>query len=278
MLARVLSGLVMGVGVLALLLLAPWWAFVLFTAIVALIGHDEYHRMVRPDGSSGIKWLFALIPAWFCLEPALIQMNVLQTRSGSFGWTAAFLLIALVRLSRALPLETSVQKMSFDLLGVMYLGATLPALIQLRLLDLEQGWGWVLLTMLVTFGGDTGGYFAGRALGKHKLAPKLSPKKTIEGYLGGVALGGVGVWVAQSSFAVCADLTLIDGIILGGVGVSLGVAGDLFESMLKRATGVKDSGTLIPGHGGVLDRVDALLFVSPFIYFYLTTLKPLLAS
>jgi phosphatidate cytidylyltransferase len=132
--------------------------------------------------------------------------------------------------------------------------------------------------MLITFGGDTGGYFVGRAFGKHKLAPQLSPKKTIEGYLGGVALGGMGVWVAQSSFAVCADLTLIDGIILGCVGVTLGVAGDLFESMLKRATGVKDSGTLIPGHGGVLDRVDALLFVSPFVYFYLTTLKPFLAS
>ena len=278
MLARVLSGLVMGIGVLALLLLAPWWAFVLFTVMVALVGHDEYHRMVRPDGSNGIKWLLAGLPVWFCLEPALIKVGILSAGSGSAGWTWTFLFIALVRLSRALPLETSVQKMSFDLLGAVYLGATLPALIQLRLLDETQGWGWVLLTMLITFGGDTGGYFVGRALGKHKLAPKLSPKKTIEGYLGGVALGGLGVWVAQSSFEVCTNLTLIDGIILGGVGVSLGVAGDLFESMLKRATGVKDSGTLIPGHGGVLDRVDALLFVSPFVYFYITTLKPFLAS
>ena len=277
MLTRILSGLVMGGGVLTLLLFLPWIAFVLFTVVVMLIGYNEYHQMTRPEGAGWVRWLFALIPLWLCLEPALLQEKYLNASLGNYAWTGAFLFIALVRLTRALPLETSVQKMSFDLLGVVYLGTTLPSLIQLRLLDLEKGWGWVLLTMLITFGGDTGGYFAGRALGKHKLAPRLSPKKTIEGYIGGVLLGCIGVWVAQQSFEVCADLTLIDGLILGCVGVSLGVAGDLFESMLKRATGVKDSGTLIPGHGGVLDRVDALLFVSPFVYLYITTLKPLFA-
>jgi phosphatidate cytidylyltransferase len=156
-------------------------------------------------------------------------------------------------------------------MGVIYLGATLPSLLSLRLLEESTDGhkiGWVLLTMCVTFGGDTGGYFAGKFLGKHKLAPNLSPKKTIEGYIGGLLLGTGGAFLAKAYFPACSQLSTVDCLILGMVGVTIGVAGDLFESLFKRATGVKDSGTLIPGHGGVLDRVDALLFVSPFVYYY----------
>ena len=128
--------------------------------------------------------------------------------------------------------------------------------------------------MLITSGGDTGGYFAGRTFGgklfgEKRLAPQLSPKKTWEGYLGGIILGTGGAFLAQSQFTICNVLSLWDCIILGFLGVSLGVAGDLFESLMKRSAGVKDSGTLIPGHGGVLDRIDALLFVSPVLYLYL---------
>ena len=126
--------------------------------------------------------------------------------------------------------------------------------------------------MLITFGGDTGGYFAGRAFGRRRLAPVLSPKKTWEGYFGGLLLGAAGVAAARQ-FPACSSLSSLDLFILSGVGVSLGVLGDLFESLIKRGAKVKDSGQLIPGHGGILDRIDGLLFVAPFVLFYLQQLR-----
>jgi phosphatidate cytidylyltransferase len=125
------------------------------------------------------------------------------------------------------------------------------------------------MVMAITFGADTGAYFAGRFLGRHKLYEKISPKKTIEGAVGGVATGILAAYIAQSFFPGLGNLSTVDVLILGGGGAIAGMLGDLFESMVKRAHGGKDSGTLIPGHGGVLDRIDALLFVGPFAWFYL---------
>ena len=102
----------------------------------------------------------------------------------------------------------------------------------------------------------------------------MSPKKTWEGYFGGLLLGAAGVAAARQ-FPACGSLSILDLVILSGVGVSLGVLGDLFESLIKRGAKVKDSGQLIPGHGGILDRIDGLLFVAPFVLFYLQQLKGL---
>jgi phosphatidate cytidylyltransferase len=128
--------------------------------------------------------------------------------------------------------------------------------------------------MAITFGADTGAYFAGRLFGRHKLYEKVSPKKTIEGAVGGLAAGIGFAFLGRAIAPGLGDLTPLDAILLGGVGAALGIVGDLFESLLKRSSGVKDSGDLIPGHGGVLDRIDALLFVGPFVYFYLEHLRP----
>jgi phosphatidate cytidylyltransferase len=118
-----------------------------------------------------------------------------------------------------------------------------------------------MLTVMVS---DTAQYYTGRALGRRPLAPAVSPKKTIEGAVGGFVFGtalfvGVGAWWLPS-------MPLALRVALGLTLVALGIAGDLFESMLKRSAGVKDSSTLIPGHGGVLDRIDALLFAAPVYY------------
>ena len=122
----------------------------------------------------------------------------------------------------------------------------------------------LMTTVMVS---DTAQYYSGRAFGRHLLAPSISPKKTIEGAAGGFVVGtaffvGVGAWWLPS-MAIGVRLGL--GLAL----VALGIAGDLFESMLKRSAGVKDSSTLIPGHGGVLDRIDALLFAAPVYYIVL---------
>ena len=121
---------------------------------------------------------------------------------------------------------------------------------------------WMLFPMAVVWAGDTGAYFAGRAFGRHKLAPRLSPKKTWEGAFGGAVasvLGGMGIaaWLLP-------DLGTGVAVALALPGALLGQAGDLVESGLKRATGVKDSGRIIYGHGGLLDRVDALVFAAPY--------------
>jgi phosphatidate cytidylyltransferase len=150
------------------------------------------------------------------------------------------------------------------LFPTLYLGLPIGAMVVVR-----EAWGReaLLLLMLVVVASDTGQYYTGRAFGRRLLARAVSPKKTIEGAAGGFVFGGlvlvaVGAWwLPTLSWAMRAAL----GVALVGVGI----VGDLFESMLKRSAGVKDSSGLIPGHGGILDRIDALLFAAPFYYLVL---------
>jgi phosphatidate cytidylyltransferase len=146
-------------------------------------------------------------------------------------------------------------------MAIVYLALPLAALVQIRLIAGPQAVFLVMLTIMVS---DTAQYYSGRAFGRRPLAPRISPKKTIEGAIGGFIIATamfvvVGAWWAPTmgvAFRVGLGLAL----------VALGIAGDLFESFLKRRAGVKDSSNLIPGHGGVLDRIDALLFAAP-VYF-----------
>jgi phosphatidate cytidylyltransferase len=138
----------------------------------------------------------------------------------------------------------------------------------------EFGGDAVVLILVIAWIGDTGGYFAGRFLGKTKLYPEVSPKKTWAGAVGGMAgsVAAVGVMKLIRMEA----LTWVDVAALGLVGSMLGQMGDLAESLIKRSVGVKDSGALLPGHGGILDRIDAVLFIGPFVYAYLAVTYPAL--
>ncbi len=127
--------------------------------------------------------------------------------------------------------------------------------------------------MFVAFLSDTGAYFAGRFFGKHKLSPKLSPKKTIEGSIGGLIAATAGAIVLQQT--LLDHVPLLHIAILAPIAAAFGQAGDLLESLLKRSCGVKDSGKIMPGHGGLLDRSDALLFTSTAVFAYVTWLAPL---
>jgi phosphatidate cytidylyltransferase len=157
--------------------------------------------------------------------------------------------------------------------GVFYLG-TLPVPLALLHRDATDGSSWVVAAIAVTFANDTGAYFAGRALGRHKLYPAVSPGKTVEGALGGL-VGGLGVLLlVRALFSGFAHaLTLADCLWVAVPSAVLGPIGDLSESMIKRAAGVKDSGKLLPGHGGMLDRIDALLFVAAWVYVYAVHLR-----
>ncbi len=134
-----------------------------------------------------------------------------------------------------------------------------------------HGRAWVLLAVAVTFGNDTGAYFAGRTLGRHKLYPKVSPAKSVEGAVGGMAASVGIMFLLKATLAPW--LTVTDCLAVAIVAGVIGPIGDLVESLMKRAAGVKDSGHLIPGHGGMLDRIDALLFVGAWVYVYAVHLK-----
>lgn len=193
--------------------------------------------------SGAILVALTIVLVWFAPPLAF------ETCAGVIALLAAAELLRLVSLPVALPLM------------IVYLALPLAALVQIRLLAGPPAVFLVLLTIMVS---DTAQYYTGRALGRRPLAPRISPKKTVEGAVGGFVFGTllfvlVGAWWAP-------QLAAPPRIGLGLAIVALGIAGDLFESFLKRRAGVKDSSALIPGHGGVLDRIDALLFAAPVYY------------
>jgi phosphatidate cytidylyltransferase len=191
------------------------------------------------------------------------------------GWSgialaAATVLLLAVALFRRAPLEALPRSVSAIALAWLYCGVLLASVVGLRL---RFGVGWVILAFVVTWANDTFAYFAGHAIGKHRMAERISPKKTWEGFWGGAVGSIVGALVTRWLLpGLGADLSIAMAVLLGAGGAVLGPLGDLAESALKRAAGVKDSGKIIPGHGGLLDRIDALLFVSPWVYVFATFL------
>ena len=148
--------------------------------------------------------------------------------------------------------------------GVLYIGWLGSHLVLLRHLD--NGQDWVYLALLATFANDTSAYFVGRAIGRTKLVPRISPGKTVEGALGGILFGALGLVALNYGLGLRVDIwPLIPLAVLVPVVAQLG---DLAESLVKRGAGVKDAGVLVPGHGGVLDRLDSVLFVVPVVYYY----------
>ena len=158
--------------------------------------------------------------------------------------------------------------------GCLYAGLGLGPIAALRVGP--EGLQWVISALVITWANDTCAYFAGRLLGRHKLHPAVSPNTTWEGFAGGAVGSVAGMFIAR--WVAFPALTATDCLVLGLLGAVLGPLGDLCESLLKRAHGVKDSGTLIPGHGGLLDRVDALLFNAPAVYLYVVAVRALLGG
>ena len=177
--------------------------------------------------------------------------------------TATFLLLALLFLYRLPPINEFQGRFGWLCLGLLYLPLLLGHLIPLRMLP--AGREWIFLTLMVIMGCDSFAYFVGSKFGKRKLYPAVSPNKSVEGGLGGLFGSVLAVLIARATFLP--TIGIADGILIG---LLLGVAGqlgDLFESLLKRACKVKDSGNMIPGHGGILDRLDSLLFAFPLVYY-----------
>jgi len=269
MLTRVTSGIILAGSVVAVLLYTPWWGIGVVVALALLLCTAEYQRMARPEAPGWERVAFVLACAAVAGYPAIAKCWPAYTHGVSF--LVAFYIIAITRLARPDPIESSVRRLGLDLTGLIYLGATFPFVLLLR--DRPDGGFVLLMVMVVAFSSDTGGYFVGRFLGRHKLYPKISPKKTVEGAIGGIAMAIAGMFCARAYFPGLGELSPLDCVVMGAVGAVFAIIGDLVESMMKRAFGAKDSGTLIPGHGGMLDRIDGLLFCGPVLWLYLEVIQ-----
>jgi len=257
MFARVAAGLI-GVAVLVPTLI---WGGVLGVALVVgaavVIGLFEYGRMAFPADAGALRW--AVLVFGGAVYATTVYLSPLAT-----GPTLAALTIAsfLLVMAGAETIDGAADRVGRLVLGMCYVGFLLAFVALVRRHD--QGVGWIFVLLATTWLGDTGAYFAGRSFGRHKLAPSLSPKKTWEGAIGGLvaAMGGAVLFGWISGL----DAHWLFLALLGGLLDAAGVLGDLGESLLKRAFGVKDSGGILPGHGGILDRVDSLLFSAPLLY------------
>jgi phosphatidate cytidylyltransferase len=180
---------------------------------------------------------------------------------------AVMIVMAAAALQRAKEMPTSVPAAAVTLFGAAYLGVLGATIASLRVIEPASDGAWrVVLLLAIVMSSDTFAYFAGSAFGRHKLAPLVSPGKTIEGLAGGL-VGGVVAALLVRRFGL-PGIPVPDAVALGIVVAAFGVTGDLVESLLKRWSGVKDSGRLFPGHGGMLDRLDSLLFGAPVLYYY----------
>lgn len=216
--------------------------------------HMGFADKRQPERLLAIAYGALLVP--LC---ALQQVYALQA-----GLVFAMLLFGLIFLWRFGDLQQVVQQLALLLFGFLYVPLLLGHLVLLR--SLPFGREWIYLVLLVVMASDTGAYFSGISLGRHKLYPAISPNKSIEGSVGGLLGGLLAAFIVRYTFFPA--LSVVDCLVLGlGLG-AMSQLGDLFESMVKRACGVKDSGSVIPGHGGMLDRLDSLLFAFPLAFYY----------
>jgi len=249
---------------------APPIAFFLLVVGASLLALAEFYclhfRDHRPWGAmvlglgSAALWLTALQWPGLISDRAIVLAILVAVLAYQLG-------AVLMRASRGL--QQSLVDAAVLLFGVAYVGLTLGHLLLTR--ALPGGEFLIFFVLLVTWAGDTGAYYAGTALGRRRLAPVISPNKTFEGLLGGVALGVLGALLGRAWFLP--SFTIPDCLAVGLLLTAAGVLGDLSESALKRGAGVKDSGALIPAHGGMLDRLDSLLFAAPAFYYYVTLVK-----
>ena len=233
------------------------------------MGLDEFYRMALPSrrgegrgaAVAGASLVFTVQP-W--LEPAPnapFAGNPLFPLMALTFLVLAFCLIALFRLKE---IRQAAGDAALILTGFLYVPLLLSHLVMIRMLP--HGVSWLFLIMVIVMTGDSAAFYVGSSFGKTKLYPAVSPKKSVEGSLGGLAGSVIGALLARVLFFP--ELTVVDCIATALLLGVLGQLGDLFESLIKRSCGVKDSGVIFPGHGGILDRLDSILFAAPAAFYY----------
>jgi phosphatidate cytidylyltransferase len=243
------------------------FAFLGFVDLVIVLGMLEFYGMMRNKGIQPYRGIGVLC--------GITLSTYVFFRSGLYAnFFLTFVVIALMGLELTRrDGRLAVFHVSTTVFGVIYVAFLASHMLLLRELPnlvgipYDVGASFVFLVFAVTWASDTGAFAVGSLIGRTQLLPRVSKKKTWEGAFGGVAFGALAGWIASETFAPY--LGAPQGVLVGALASLVGLLGDLFESMLKRDAEVKDSSQIIPGHGGVLDRFDSLLFTAPLIYYFL---------
>ncbi|UCF66362.1 MAG: phosphatidate cytidylyltransferase [Acidobacteriota bacterium] len=259
---RHITGFVLAIVALAGIKLAPTWAVMLVIVVVALGSVREMGSLLGGLGK----------PPW----PIVAHLGTLAAMAsfvpGGPPLSAVLLALIVIVSARAIfssaGAATCLERAIGTIVPALTIGLLTGHLCALLLAPggIERGRDLMVLTLLVVYAADTAAYYGGRAMGRHRLAPRISPKKTVEGAVFGLIGAGLTSLLAPAWFfrALAWEQAVALGLAIG----LAGMLGDLSESLLKRAAAVKDSGTLLPGHGGLLDRIDSLLFAAPVVYWY----------
>jgi phosphatidate cytidylyltransferase len=272
LLLRVVSGLVL----IPIIVAAAWWpaATAILVAFCAALGVRELAGILRAGGYAPRTNLGIGIGIALCIAAAFQPYTAFDLTG------AALAMVVIVSLSAEIARtdrSTSLISWALTLTGALYIGWLLSHFILIGQINtpLRNGWlgafnippgtAWICFTLAITWLQDTAAYFVGRRFGKHRFAPVLSPKKTWEGAIGGFLASVLTAIIAVLILGL--PVNMVAAALIGAVAGVAGPLGDLAESLIKRQIGVKDSGQLIPGHGGILDRIDSLLFTGPLIYY-----------
>jgi phosphatidate cytidylyltransferase len=254
---RIITGVIAGAAFVSMLALGGYW-FLGLVVLLAIVGFDEYMKM---NGLKEMTWtrytgLFALLVLTVPWNTDCIGGHISVE---AVVWLLLLVLFTITVLSKN---KVTIDHAALIFIGIVYLGFGFHYMVITRWLE-PHGLYWSLLVFFCTWASDSGAYFTGRAIGKHPLWPAISPNKTVEGALGGVVLSTV---VAVAFSLVNPDILEISRAVLIGISAAVvGQMGDLIQSAYKRVKGIKDTGTFLPGHGGILDRVDSWLIVFPFL-------------
>ncbi|MCU0241728.1 MAG: phosphatidate cytidylyltransferase [Vicinamibacteria bacterium] len=245
--------------ILAILFLGPAILTTVLVGLALIIGLFEFYKLMQARGHAPYR-LVGLAAA------ALLYTDIAWKHTSAPLWPIALLALFFAALASRAPIER-ISDLALTLLGAIYLGGLGGTLSALRTLAPDAAGAWrVVLLFAIVMLSDTFAFFLGRAIGRHRLSPSISPAKTIEGGVAALLGGIAGAWAVRA--LGLPSLTPLAATLLGASVAVCGIAGDLAESLLKRWAGVKDSGTLFPGHGGMLDRLDSLLFGAPVLYYY----------
>jgi phosphatidate cytidylyltransferase len=241
-----------------------WSHEYVFDAVMAMVAVLAMYEFLALGKAKGYD-----VPTPLCAAIMLVIMAafVLEDLSVELGMFATLLIIPAFYVMTKKSLENALPSSAIAVLATTYVGMLTGSLIRLRN-DFPEGYKLVFFLLLVVWLGDSGAYYVGKKFGKHKLSPRISPKKTVEGLIGGMAASVITAVVIHFTFFP--KFPILHAVIAGLILSVAGVIGDLAESMWKRSAAVKDSGTLLPGHGGFLDRFDSILFTAPILYCYWT--------
>ncbi len=257
--ARLATAAVAIPTLLALIFLAPPWGWALVVVAVAMLGLVEYLWLAFPGRLA--ERVLGLVLGAVVIGAAVRSPAPGDLVTGALSLlTAAGLVYAVVRAD----FDRGLADLGLVLIGVLCTGLLLPHFYWLR--NCPDGPQWVTFVIAIGMAGDSGGYFVGHLAGRHKLTPRVSPGKTIEGALGILAVSLVAGAVAK--LILLPNRTFGEMLALSAAMAVIGQLGDLGESVMKRTFGAKESGRIFPGHGGVLDRIDSLLFPVTLVYYY----------